>query len=461
LLLAYKVRFFSSNKTAFLLVYVTYLTFAIIKINIVNMTIVEELKWRGLLHDIMPGTEELLNTKKIASYCGFDPTSDSLHIGNLVPILLLMHLQKNGHTAIALVGGATGMVGDPSGKSAERNLLDIATLRHNEAGIKAVLQRFLNFDASIANPAEIVNNFDWFKDFSFLDFIRDVGKHITVNYMMSKDSVQKRMEGGMSFTEFSYQLIQGFDFYYLWKNKNVQLQAAGSDQWGNIVTGTELIRRIGGGEGFAFTAPLITKADGSKFGKSESGNVWLTADKTSPFQFYQFWINTSDTDAEKYIKIFTFLEPSLIEKLITEHQLDASKRVLQKQLAEEVTTLVHGAEGFATAVNTTQKLFASNTIEGLLALTETEFTECFEGVPTYTIGTDKLTNSDNYVNILADSGILPSKSEAKKLIQGGGISVNKVKLSGIEQKIAATDVLHGKYILVQKGKNNNYLLIIQ
>jgi tyrosyl-tRNA synthetase len=375
--------------------------------------------------------------------------------------LLLMHLQKNGHHSIALVGGATGMVGDPSGKSAERNLLDIATLRHNEAGIKAVLQRFLNFDTNIPNPAEIVNNFDWFSNISFLDFIRDVGKHITVNYMMSKDSVQKRMEGGMSFTEFSYQLIQGFDFYYLWKNKNVQLQAAGSDQWGNIVTGTELIRRMGGGEGFAFTAPLITKADGSKFGKSESGNVWLTADKTSPFQFYQFWINTSDVDAEKYIKIFTFLAPSQIENIIAEHLIDQSKRVLQKQLAQQVTTLVHGVEGYQNAINTSEKLFATNTIEGLQALSITEFVDCFDGVPTFIISAQQLSEKNTYVNILVDCGILPSKSEAKKLIIGGGISINKTKITTIEKTIENTDVLHEKYILVQKGKNNNYLIIIQ
>jgi tyrosyl-tRNA synthetase len=424
------------------------------------MTLVEEFKYRGLLHDIMPGTEELLNTQKISAYCGFDPTSDSLHIGNLVPILLLMHLQKHGHTPLALVGGATGMVGDPSGKSAERNLLDIPTLRHNENGQKEILKKFLNFDTSIPNPAEIVNNFDWFKDFSFLDFIRDVGKHITINYMMGKDSVQKRMEGGMSFTEFSYQLIQGYDFYYLWKHKNVKLQAAGSDQWGNITTGTELIRRIGGGEGFAFTAPLITKADGSKFGKSESGNVWLTADKTSPFQFYQFWLNTSDIDAAKYIKIFTFLAPETIEKLIAEHAVDESKRSLQKALASEVTTLVHGANVLLQAMNTTEKLFASNTLEGLKALSIEDFMLSMQGVPTYIIAGEKLAQQDSIVNIVTESGIFPSKSEAKKMILGGGVSINKEKINSIDRTIQQDDILHHKYVLIQKGKNKNFLLIL-
>ena len=424
------------------------------------MTLVEELKWRGLLHDIMPGTEELLNKEKITAYAGFDPTSDSLHIGNLVPILLLMHLQKHGHTPLALVGGATGMVGDPSGKSAERNLLDIDTLRFNERGQQAIIVKFLNFDKNIPNNADIVNNFDWFKNFSFLDFIRDVGKHITVNYMMSKDSVQKRLEGGMSFTEFSYQLIQGYDFYYLWKNKKVRLQAAGSDQWGNIVTGTELIRRIGGGEGFAFTAPLITKSDGSKFGKSESGNVWLTTDKTSPFQFYQFWINTSDEDAAKYIKIFTFLPPNAIEKVIAEHAIDAGKRLLQKELAKQVTILVHGIQEFESAINTTEKLFAANTIEGLKSLSEEDFMRSMEGVPTHKIAIDKLTTAENWVNILTESGIFPSKSEAKKMMQGGGVSINKEKLNDILKTISKDDILHNKYVVVQKGKNKNFLLIL-
>jgi tyrosyl-tRNA synthetase len=439
----------------------TWLTFAAYQYKSHSMTLLEELKWRGLLHDAMPGTSDLLETQKISAYCGFDPTSDSLHIGNLVPILLLKHLQKHGHTPLALVGGATGMVGDPSGKSAERNLLDIDTLRKNEKGIQAVLEKFLDFDATLPNPAEIVNNFDWFKHFNFLDFIRDVGKHITVNYMMGKDSVQKRLEGGMSFTEFSYQLIQGYDFYYLWKNKNVKLQAAGSDQWGNIVTGTELIRRIGGGEGFAFTAPLITKADGSKFGKSESGNVWLTADKTSPFQFYQFWINTSDADAEKYIKIFTFLPKETIDALIADHRQDASKRLLQKELAAQVTTLVHGSAQLDAAINSTEKLFASNTIEGLKGLTKEEFLQSFEGVPTYSIHQSKLLNNENLVNVLVESGIFPSKSEARKMMQAGGFSINKEKVTDINKALEQNDVLHGQFVVAQKGKNKNFLLVIE
>jgi tyrosyl-tRNA synthetase len=424
------------------------------------MTFFEELKWRGLLHDIMPGTEDLMSKEKIVAYAGFDPTSDSLHIGNLVPILLLKHLQNNGHTPIALVGGATGMVGDPSGKSAERNLLDIKTLRYNESCIQKQLSKFLNFDPALINAAQIVNNYDWFKDINFLDFIRDVGKHITVNYMLAKDSVQKRLESGMSFTEFSYQLIQGYDFYHLYKEKNVKVQAAGSDQWGNIVAGTELIRRIGGGEGFAFTAPLITKADGSKFGKSESGNVWLDATKTSPYQFYQFWMNTSDLDAEKYIKIFTFLSVAEIEQLIKDQQIDPSKRILQQKLAHEVTKLVHGNDALEKAINTTKALFASNTLEGLQSLSEENFLLVFAGVPTFKIDKVKLDQEETYVNILSQCGMLPSKTEAKKLITGGGISVNKTKLSGIDAVINQSDVLHGRFILVQKGKSNNHLLEI-
>jgi tyrosyl-tRNA synthetase len=424
------------------------------------MTFFEELKWRGLLHDIMPGTEDLMSKDKIAAYAGFDPTSDSLHIGNLVPILLLKHLQNNGHTPIALVGGATGMVGDPSGKSAERNLLDIQTLRHNEICIQKQLSQFLNFDDTLPNAAQIVNNYDWFKDINFLDFIRDVGKHITVNYMLAKDSVQKRLESGMSFTEFSYQLIQGYDFYHLFKEKNVKVQAAGSDQWGNIVAGTELIRRIGGGEGFAFTAPLITKADGSKFGKSESGNIWLDPAKTSPYQFYQFWMNTSDIDAEKYIKIFTFLGVIEIEELIAEQQKDPSKRLLQQKLSSEVTKLVHGEEALEKAINTTKALFASNTLEGLRSLSEENFLLVFAGVPTFQIERAKLSQHESYVNILSECGLLPSKTEAKKLITGGGISINKTKLNGIEACINEADVLHGRFVLVQKGKSNNHLLEI-
>jgi tyrosyl-tRNA synthetase len=422
------------------------------------MTLLEELQWRGLLHDSMPGTSELLEKEKIAAYCGFDPTSDSLHIGNLVPILLLMHLQKNGHKPLALVGGATGMVGDPSGKSAERNLLDIETLRHNEACIKQQLSYFLNFDSNLPNAAEIVNNYDWFKDFSFLDFIRDIGKHISVNYMMAKDSVQKRLESGMSFTEFSYQLIQGYDFYWLWKHKNVKIQAAGSDQWGNIVTGTELIRRIGGGEGFAFTAPLITKADGSKFGKSESGNVWLDANKTTPFQFYQFWINTSDADAAKYIKIFTFLPKATIDEFIETHAQNPSARLLQKELAKQVTLLVHGTEALEAAIKSTDQLFAANTLEGLKGLDKQAFMEVFEGVPTYKSEKNTIAEGKKLVDVLAETGIFTSKSEARKMIEAGGLSVNKEKMTDVNFLLNNSHLLHNEFVIVQKGKNKNHLL---
>jgi tyrosyl-tRNA synthetase len=418
----------------------------------------EDLKWRGLIHDIMPDTEALFTKETVGVYAGFDPTSDSLHIGNLVPIILLKHVQLHGHRPIALVGGATGMVGDPSGKNAERNLLDIPTLRYNEDCIKKQLSQFLNFSLEIKNPAEIVNNYDWFQNFNFLDFIRDVGKHITVNYMLAKDSVQKRLESGMSFTEFSYQLIQGYDFYHLWKSKNVKVQAAGSDQWGNIVAGTELIRRIGGGEGFAFTAPLITKADGSKFGKSESGNVWLDKTKTTPFEFYQFWINTGDDDAAKYIKIFTFLNKNIIEQEIENHQNNPAERKLQKRLAQEVTLLVHGEEELEAAIATTTKLFAANTIEGLLTLNEEEFLSVFNGVPQHLGSLESIESEDTFTNILTSTGIFPSKTEARKMIEGGGVSINKSKISTDHQKANHTQLLHGKYILVQKGKNKNFLI---
>ncbi|MFM2386843.1 MAG: hypothetical protein RL660_1600 [Bacteroidota bacterium] len=419
--------------------------------------LISELQWRGLIHDIMPGTEEQFAKELTHVYCGFDPTSDSMHIGNLVPIILLMHVQRHGHAPIALVGGATGMVGDPSGKSAERNLLDLDVLRHNEKCLKNQLSKFLDFDCG-ANSAEIVNNYDWFKDFNFLDFIRDVGKHITVNYMMSKDSVQKRLEGGMSFTEFSYQLIQGYDFLWLYQNKKAKVQAAGSDQWGNIVTGTELIRRIAGGEGFAFTAPLITKADGSKFGKSESGNVWLDEHKTTPYQFYQFWINTADEDAEKYIKIFTFLDQETIASTIAQHQQDASARILQKKLAWEVTTLVHGEAHAQHAVDTSAKLFSSNTVEGFLALSEQEFVQMFEGVPRHQFSLTALQAGLSYVDLLVSSGVLPSKSEARKLIEGGGLSINKQKIGDVKEIATEQALMHGKFILVGKGKKNNYII---
>jgi tyrosyl-tRNA synthetase len=422
------------------------------------MNLVEELTWRGLLHDIMPGTNELMQQEKITAYCGFDPTSDSLHIGNLVPIILLKHLQNYGHSPIALIGGATGMVGDPSGKSAERNLLDLDTLRYNEAAVKKQLEHFLNFEDGCVNKAEIVNNYDWFKDYNFLDFIREVGKHITVNYMMAKDSVQKRLEGGMSFTEFSYQLIQGYDFYWLWKNKNVKVQAAGSDQWGNIVTGTELIRRMGGGEGFAFTNPLITKADGSKFGKSENGNIWLDETKTTPYQFYQFWFNTADVDAEKYIKIFTFLPQQEIENLIQNHNSDPGKRALQKELACQVTTLVHGTIKLQEAIAITEKLFNTNSLASLLELTDQEFLILCNGLAVHQVSKNIIVNGANIVQVLTDSAIFPSKAEARKMIAANGLSINKEKCADVAKMFTTEDVLHGKYILVQKGKKNNFLL---
>ncbi len=426
------------------------------------MHLLDELEWRGLIHTIMPGTREQLSKENTTAYCGFDPTSDSLHIGNLVPIILLKHLQKAGHTPIALIGGATGMVGDPSGKSAERNLLDLETLRKNEKGVQAQLEKFLDFSIDIPNAATLVNNYDWFKDFNFLDFIREVGKHVTVNYMMAKDSVQKRLESGMSFTEFSYQLIQGYDFQYLNKHRNVKLQAAGSDQWGNIVTGTELIRRMSNGEAeaFAFTCPLITKADGSKFGKSESGNVWLDASKTSPYKFYQFWLNISDEDAAKYIKIFTFLDKPTIESLIKEHLENPHLKALQKSLALEVTNMVHGQEASEKAINTSSILFGNNTTEALKALSEQELLEALEGVPVHKVHQD-LFNNSSLLELLATTNILPSKTEAKKNLVAGAISVNKQKFSSLEDKLSPTDWIASKYILIGKGKKNNYLLVLE
>jgi tyrosyl-tRNA synthetase len=416
------------------------------------MSLIEELRWRGMLQDIMPGTEEQLKKEMTTAYIGFDPTADSLHIGSLVPILLLVHFQKAGHKPIALVGGATGMVGDPSGKSEERNLLSEEVLRHNQEGVKKQLMQYLDFDTSKSNCAEMVNNYDWFKNFTFLDFIRDVGKHITVNYMMAKDSVKKRLEGdtGMSFTEFTYQLVQGYDFYWLYKNKNAKLQMGGSDQWGNIVTGTELIRRKAGGEAFAFTCPLITKADGGKFGKTESGNVWLDANKTTPYQFYQFWLNASDSDAEKWIKIFTFLEQAEIIVLLEEHQKDASKRIIQKKLAEEVTRFVHGD------VALTEKLFANQhaPAESL----SVEDLENLEGVQKINFSKEKITDGIDVVSFLAETEVAPSKGEARKLVQGGGISINRKKVEGIDFKIDSSLLLHQQYLLAQKGKKNYYLI---
>ncbi|MBP6022213.1 tyrosine--tRNA ligase [Ferruginibacter sp.] len=420
--------------------------------------LIEELQWRGMIQDIMPGTKEQLNKEMTTAYIGFDPTADSLHIGSLVPIILLIHLQKSGHKPIALVGGATGMVGDPSGKSEERNLLSEDILNHNVACVKAQLEKFLDFDKGKPNAAEMANNYDWFKNISFLDFIRDTGKHITVNYMMAKDSVKKRLEGetGMSFTEFTYQLVQGYDFYWLHKNKNCKLQMGGSDQWGNIVTGTELIRRKDGGEAFAFTCPLIKKADGGKFGKTEKGNIWLDAGKTTPFQFYQFWLNANDIDAEGWIKIFTFLDKQTIDALISEHKQDASKRLLQKKLAEEITVFVHGIDEYNKAIETTEKLFA-NTNAPAEDLSEDDLNN-MEGIVKIDYAANKISAGVDIVSFLAETNIFPSKGEARKMVQGGGVMINRNKVDGIETTIENSKLLHKKYLLVQKGKKNYYLV---
>ncbi|MGZ8525589.1 MAG: tyrosine--tRNA ligase [Chitinophagaceae bacterium] len=422
------------------------------------MNLIEELRWRGMIRDIMPGTEEQLNKEVTTAYIGFDPTAESLHIGSLVPILLLVHLQKAGHKPIALVGGATGMVGDPSGKSEERNLLDEQTLNKNIAGVKTQLEKFLDFDTTKQNAAEMANNYDWFKNISFIEFLRDTGKHITVNYMMAKDSVKKRIEGevGMSYTEFAYQLMQGYDFYWLYKHKNCKLQMGGSDQWGNITTGTELVRRKAGGEAFAFTCPLITKSDGGKFGKTEKGNVWLDATLTTPYQFYQFWLNASDEDAEKWIKIFTFLKKEEIETILAEHQKDAAQRLLQKKLAGEVTRFVHGKEEFEKAMETTHKLFDNQT-----APAETlsiEDLEGMDGIVKSEFAKDKIGSGIDIVSLLTDTGIFLSKGEARKMIQGGGVSLNRRKVESLQTIIDKKLLLHEKYLLVQKGKKNYYLI---
>lgn len=417
---------------------------------------VEELRWRGLLQDMMPGTEELLQKETVTGYIGFDPTADSLHIGSLTQIFTLMRFQKAGHKPIALIGGATGMVGDPSGKSAERNLLDEETLNKNIAGIKKQLEKFLDF----SNPttgAELVNNYDWMKDYSFLHFIRDVGKYLTVNYMMAKDSVKNRLENGMSFTEFSYQLLQAFDFYTLYQTKNCKLQMGGSDQWGNITSGSELIRRKVQGEAYALTTQLVRKADGSKFGKTESGNIWLDRTKTSPYKFYQFWINTSDEDAKNWIKMFTFLSKEEVEALIAEHDKDAGKRVLQKTLAKELTTLVHSEEDFKSAVETSSILF-NGSMQELSKLDETTFLEVFDGVPQFVISKSDLENSINVVDLLAEkTKVFPSKGEARKMIQGGGVSINKEKVTSHEQNFTTSNLINNKYLIIQKGKKNYYL----
>ncbi|MEM9338761.1 MAG: tyrosine--tRNA ligase [Bacteroidota bacterium] len=419
---------------------------------------VEELTWRGMVHDSMPGTQEELNKEMTSAYIGFDPTADSLHIGNLVQIMTLVHFQRCGHKPFALVGGATGMVGDPSGKSQERNLLDEATLNHNLSCVKKQLEKFLDFSGD--NAAEVVNNYDWFKEFNFLEFIRDIGKHITVNYMMAKDSVKSRLESGLSFTEFSYQLVQGYDFYHLWKNKNVKLQLGGSDQWGNIVTGTELIRRKGKGEAFAMTTPLITKADGSKFGKTEGGNIWLDAEKTSPYKFYQYWINASDEDVVNYIKIFSLKDKEEIDELIRQHQEAPHQRLLQNTLAGEITERVHSKEALDTAIKASSILFGKSTTEDLVTIDEKTLLQVFEGVPQADISRDELTNSETVTDLLSEvtKGIIfPSKGEARRMIKGGGVSINKEKLNSSEQK-PEFDLLQDKYLLAQKGKKNYFLI---
>jgi tyrosyl-tRNA synthetase len=419
---------------------------------------VAELKWRGMIHDMMPGTDEELKKGITSAYIGFDPTADSLHIGNMVQIMTLMHFQRCGHKPIALVGGATGMVGDPSGKSSERNLLDEETLNHNLACVKAQLERFLSFEGE--NAAEVVNNYDWFKSFNFLEFIRDVGKHISINYMLAKDSVKTRLETGLSFTEFTYQLVQGYDFYWLWKNKNVKLQLGGSDQWGNIVTGTELIRRKGQGEAFAMTTPLITKADGTKFGKSEGGNIWLDAEKTSPYKFYQYLINSSDEDVVKFVKIFSTKEKVEIEAVIATHAEAPHLRTLQQAVAEEITERVHSKADLDMAIKASSILFGKSTTEDLASLDEKTLLQVFEGVPQAELTISQLESAESVTDLLSEvtGGIIfPSKGEARRMIQGGGVSINKIKLESVTA-IPDFELLQGKYLLAQKGKKNYYLI---
>ena len=429
------------------------------------MNFVEELRWRGMLQDIMPGTEELLIKEQVTAYLGIDPTADSLHIGHLCGVMILRHFQRCGHKPLALIGGATGMIGDPSGKSAERNLLDEETLRHNQACIKNQLAKFLDFESDVPNRAELVNNYDWMKDFTFLDFVREVGKHITVNYMMAKDSVKRRLNGeardGLSFTEFTYQLLQGYDFLHLYETKGCKLQMGGSDQWGNITTGAELIRRTNGGEVFALTCPLITKADGGKFGKTESGNIWLDPRYTSPYKFYQFWLNVSDDDAEKYIKIFTDLDKETIDALVEEHKQDPGRRVLQKRLAEEVTIMVHSQEDLDMAIAASNILFGKATKENLAQLDEATLNDVFANVPHYDL--DKNLLGGTAVDLFNQEGmqIFPSKSEMRKLVKGGGVSLNKEKLAAFDQVVTADDLIDGKYLLVQKGKKNYFLITVK
>jgi tyrosyl-tRNA synthetase len=431
-----------------------------------SQNIITELQWRGLVQDIMPGTEEQLLKEMTSTYIGFDPTADSLHIGSLVPIILLVHLEKFGHKPVALVGGATGMIGDPSGKSDERNLLDEETLAKNVAGIKAVLSRFLDFNSTSVNAPILVNNYDWMKDFSFIDFAREVGKRITVNYMMAKDSVKKRLSGegeGMSFTEFTYQLIQGYDFVHLYNTHNCKLQMGGSDQWGNITTGTELIRRMNGdgAKAFAMTCPLITKADGSKFGKSEGGNIWLTSDKTSVYKFYQFWLNTADADAIKYIKIFTFLNQETVNQLISEHEEAPHLRLLQKRLAEEITIFVHSKEELEKAIQASNILFGKSTSDDLKKLSNEQFLEIFDGVPQATVSHQDIDNGLSIVDALAGkTNFLASKGEAKRELKANAVSVNKEKVSE-DFKITQEDLINGKFVLIGKGKKNNYILVVE
>ncbi|MAD97431.1 MAG: tyrosine--tRNA ligase [Flavobacteriaceae bacterium] len=426
---------------------------------------IQELEWRGMLHQSMPGTEEHLLESMRSAYVGFDPTADSLHIGNLVPIMLLAHYQRCGHKPIALVGGATGMIGDPSGKSSERNLLDEKTLRHNQECVKNQLSHFLDFDSDAENAAVLVNNYDWMKEFSFLDFIRDVGKHITVNYMMAKDSVKNRIgsesKEGMSFTEFTYQMVQGYDFLHLYKANDTTLQMGGSDQWGNITTGTELIRRIGNGKGYAITCPLITKSDGSKFGKSEGGNVWLDAKRTSPYKFYQYWLNTSDEDAEKYIKIFTFLDKETINGLIAEHQTAPHQRILQKRLGEEVTVLVHGREEYDKAIAASAILFGRSNADDLKSLDEQTFLDVFDGVPQASVSQADISEGLDMIGALAaKTNFLKSNGEARRALKENSISVNKSKV-GEDFKISSDDLIANKYVLLQRGKKNYYLLVVE
>jgi tyrosyl-tRNA synthetase len=430
------------------------------------MNFIEDLKWRGMVHDVTPGLEEQLAKESTVAYIGFDPTADSLHVGSFAQIMLLKRFQLAGHKPIALVGGATGMIGDPSGKSQERNLLTEEILNKNIEGIKTQLSKFLDFDANHPNAAKLVNNYDWMKDYTFLEFIRDIGKHMTVNYMMSKDSVKKRLSSesniGMSFTEFSYQLVQGYDFYWLNAHQNCKLQMGGSDQWGNITTGTELIRRINGNEAFALTIPLITKADGGKFGKTEHGNVWLDPIRTSPYAFYQFWLNTSDEDAEKYIKVFTLLPKEEIESLIIQQREAPHERSLQKKLAEEITAMVHSKEDLDAAIEASQILFGKGTAEQLKHLDEKTFLDIFEGVPQFAITSDELVNGVNIIDLLTEkAAIFPSKGELRRTIQGNGLSLNKEKISDPDLVVNSEWLISGKYILAQKGKKNYFILIAE